>query len=205
MKENVQPPIFAELDKVRAELNALGPVIATKKLAGEDVTELVEQVAVLKARIKEIRAKLPTWKPDSPRPPIDECVPRRLYSIRARSLGPKAIYLGHGEFIGLQLNFGTVCLFTEYHWDTGPPYGTVFEAIDTGIDLPDEIPLSSSPGTIDEHTERYVAFNADKRCWYFVDSGEFSKEIKPVGKRNDALFDWLWEQGAVAKHWKVRD
>lgn len=205
MNHSAKPPIFAELDKLREELKALGPIIATKKLAGEDVGELVAQATALKASIEEVKDKLPNWREDSNRPPIDECIPGRLYSVRCRSMGPKAVYLGHGEFIGLQLNFGTVCLFTEYHWDNGPPYGTVFEAIDTGIDLPDDVPLSSSPGSIDEYTGRWVGFSHYKRKWYFTDTGEFSDDIKPVGKSNEALYDWLWEQGAVAKHWKVKD
>jgi hypothetical protein len=98
----------------------------------------------------------------------------------------------------------SVCMFPEYHWDMGPPYGTVFEAIDTGIQLPDDVPLSSCPGTIDEHSDRWVAYSSEKRSWYFTDTGEFSEDIKAVGKYNEALYDWLWENGANQKHWEKR-
>jgi hypothetical protein len=34
-------------------------------------------------------------------------------------------------------------LDTEYHWDQGAPFGTVRFQIDTGIDLPNDIPVES--------------------------------------------------------------
>lgn len=204
MSPSAEPPIFAALSAARDELKALEQEISDAEQSGEDVTDRRLRLKELQQRVDDIRAKLPTWKADSPRPPIDQCIPRRLYEIRSRSLGPRAVYLGHGEFIGLQHAMVSVCMFTEYHWDTGPPYGTVYEAVDTGIDLPDEIPLSSSPGTVDERSGRWVAYNHDERSWYFIDTGEFSSEIKPKGYHNGALYDWLWENGANQKHWSKR-
>jgi len=137
-------------------------------------------------------------KEDSPRIPIDECVPRRLYRITCRNL-TLGVYDGKEGFIGIRVKFGSKFLFTEYHWDQGPPFGTVYRVEDTGIDLPDHIHLCESPGTIDQDTGRWVAFDKPVaeggRGWYFTDTGEASKDIRPMGKSNDELYDWLLEQG----------
>ena len=144
-------------------------------------------------------------KEGADRIPLDECVKGRLYDISSRSLGPRAIYDGNEGFVGLRHEMISVCLFTEIHWDKGPPYGTVFQIKDTGIDLPIDVPLSESPGTVDRETGRWVAFKSSGRGipghWYFTDTGVVSEDIKPVGKHNDALYDWLWANGANKKHW----
>jgi hypothetical protein len=132
------------------------------------------------------------------RVPISECVPRRLYRLKCRNL-TLGVYDGNQGFIGIREKFSSKFLFTEYHWDQGPPYGTVYGVVDTGIDLPDHIQLCESPGTIDSVTNRWVQFDkpvADGgRGWYFADTGEASQDIRPVGKKNEALFDWLIERG----------
>jgi hypothetical protein len=51
--------------------------------------------------------------------PLDQCEHGWLYYIKARFNGPKK------EFIGIRTKFGSRYLFGEYHWDTGPPHGTV--------------------------------------------------------------------------------
>lgn len=136
---------------------------------------------------------------------IDDCIARRLYRIRSRSLGPLAVYNGNEGFIGLRCKFTSVFLSTEFHWDQGPPFGTVFGVEDTGIDLPENIGLCESPGDIDEATGRWVEFDPPSmdggRGWYFTDTGEASADIRPVVKHNDALFGWLWDHGANEKHW----
>lgn len=71
-------------------------------------------------------------------PKIEDCIARRVYKIRCRNL-PYGVWNGKDGFIGIRLQFDDRYLFTEYHWDTGAPYGTVREAIDTGIDIPKDI------------------------------------------------------------------
>lgn len=130
--------------------------------------------------------------------PIDECVPRRLYKIRSRNL-TMGVYDGNEGFVGIREKFKHQYLFTEFHWDQGPPHGTVYLVEDTGIDLPEHIQLTESPGTIDETTGRWVKFDRPisdgGRGWYFTDTGEASEDIRPVGKKNEDLFNWLVEQG----------
>ena len=79
-------------------------------------------------------------KQERQRVPIDQCKARRLYKIGSRNLF-WGVYNGKEGFIGIREKFHNRYLFTEYHWDQGPPYGTVHTIIDTGIDLPDVIEL----------------------------------------------------------------
>lgn len=48
--------------------------------------------------------------------------------------------VGKTGFIGIRLKFGSKYLFTEYHWDQGPPYGTVQPKEDLGL-IPDDIDI----------------------------------------------------------------
>ena len=74
--------------------------------------------------------------------PIKDCIPRRVYKIRSRNLR-YGVFDGNDGFIGIRTKFGARYLFTEYHWDIGSPFGTVYDQEDTGIDVPDEIHLNS--------------------------------------------------------------
>lgn len=56
--------------------------------------------------------------------PIEQCVKYGLYKIYSRNL-TLGVYDGNGGFVGIREKFGDEYLFTEYHWDTGEPFGTV--------------------------------------------------------------------------------
>ena len=56
--------------------------------------------------------------------PLDRCKKGFLYRIRSRNLAI-GVFNGETGFIGLRTKFGCRYIFTEYHWDTGHPYGTV--------------------------------------------------------------------------------
>jgi hypothetical protein len=104
-------------------------------------------------------------KEDNPRVPIDKCISRRLYKLGCRNL-TYGVYDGNEGFIGIRQKFKHRFLFTEYHWDQGPPWGTVHTVVDTGIDLPEDIELRET-----------------------IDVGEHSfTTYKP-------LFEWLEKQG----------
>jgi hypothetical protein len=178
---------------------ALGVKIAKAKKAGESAGELILTAGPLKAELKELDKLINhlTPKEKRDRPTIDKCIPRRLYRVTCRNL-TLAVYDGKEGFIGIRSKFASRFLFTEYHWDQGPPFGTVHTAIDTGVDLPPHITLSESPGTIDKETGRWVQFDKPVvdggRGWFFTDTDESSEDIIPVGKSNTALFEWLAEQ-----------
>ena len=68
--------------------------------------------------------------------PLEECKHGYLYKINSRNLtfgvfnsGQSNTGLSNG-FIGLRVKFDETYLFTEYHWDTGPPIGTVHPKVE---------------------------------------------------------------------------
>ena len=76
--------------------------------------------------------------------PLALCVPGHLYKVDARSY-QLAVFDGNRSFTGIREKFGGRGLFTEFHWDTGEPWGTVKPLVDLG-QIPDGIePISYIP------------------------------------------------------------
>lgn len=139
--------------------------------------------------------------------PKEACIKGRLYILRSRNL-PMGVYNGEGGFIGVREKFGTFFLFTEYHWDNGPPFGTVKPVSDTDVDLPAYIELRESfaEKQHDMKTGRPVDFDktpatpeeggnsAGFKGWFYKDTGEYSTAIRPALPANKKLHDWLAEQ-----------
>ncbi len=123
-----------------------------------------------------------------------DCKKGRLYRVRARNFNV-AVFNGTSGFIGIQYEWGYKTLFTEYHWDKGPPHGTVRAVEDTGVDCPSGIQLVERLGVVDRKTGRPVKFDTPVanggKGWYFEDTGESSQEIQAVGVPNNALLTWL--------------
>jgi hypothetical protein len=129
---------------------------------------------------------------NSPYLPIDQCEVGAIYKVRSRNLkiGVYTDSISPG-FIGIRLKFDSEFLDKETHWDNG---GTACPTEKIGK-LPDDIPLQTSLGSIDNITKRDVAFDkpiADGgKGWYFLDTGEPSKDIRPCSKNNEKLFDYM--------------
>lgn len=73
--------------------------------------------------------------------PLSECKPRWLYYIDSRNLSMGVYNAENKGFIGIRTKFGARFLDTEFHWDTGEPFGTAipYEALEQ---IPDDIELS---------------------------------------------------------------
>lgn len=57
--------------------------------------------------------------------PLTECKIGGFYRINSRDMS-FGVYGGHGRFLGVQYHFdGFRDLALEFHWDHGPPHGTV--------------------------------------------------------------------------------
>jgi hypothetical protein len=124
---------------------------------------------------------------------IEACKNRSVYRLKSRNL-PCGVWRSEvNGFIGIREKFGRRYLFTEFHWDTGAPYGTAFPLDEIGV-LPDKIELYESLNDIDEKTGRPVAFDKPKaeggRGWFFKDTGE-AGDIRAVYIENKDLFDFL--------------
>lgn len=55
---------------------------------------------------------------------MTDCKERYLYRIHSRNL-KLGVFHSKGAFLGIREKFGSRYLFDEYHWDQGPPFGTV--------------------------------------------------------------------------------
>ena len=127
--------------------------------------------------------------------PMVDCKPRHLYRIASRNL-TLGVYDGKEGFIGIRLKWKRRYLFTEYHWDQGPPYGTVNPKEDLGL-MPEDIKCQES-FDFDKNTERPIYYDSHVteggRGWVYVDTHEPADECQPYFTPNQALFDWLDEQ-----------
>jgi hypothetical protein len=133
--------------------------------------------------------------------PLKECVKGRVYRLRCRNLRV-GVFDGKDGFIGIRVKFSQRFLFTEYHWEQGPPFGTVAGAVDMEIDVPDDIEVVESLGTSDKNTDRLVKYDAEaanphypdgKRGWWrYVDTGEVAgADLSVVDVPNAELFAFL--------------
>lgn len=126
---------------------------------------------------------------------LPQCKRGYLYRIHSRNL-EFGVYDGNEGFIGIRTKFGARFLFTEYHWDQGPPHGTVKPMEECGP-IPRDIKLVESFGVMDEMTRRSVAFDKPisdgGQGWYFTDTNEASTAIKPISESNTVLFKYLDE------------
>lgn len=127
-------------------------------------------------------------------PDIKDCIQGRVYKIRCRNLA-YGVWNGRDGFIGIRQKFNSRFLFTELHWDASQTFGTVREAIDTGIDVPSGVELRTSTPTEDRKSGRLVAFDRPVmdggRGWYYVDTNEEDQNIQPCSYTYRPLFEFL--------------
>jgi hypothetical protein len=57
--------------------------------------------------------------------PLSDCKHGWLYKIQSRNLIMGVFNEEKSRFVGIRGKFDQRFLFVEYHWDTGPPFGTV--------------------------------------------------------------------------------
>lgn len=103
-------------------------------------------------------------KEHADRIPIDDCRPGWLYRVYSRNLN-LGIYREDRGFVGIRHKMGGRYLFTELHWDIGPPHGTA-----NPLKAICECPIQR----LDEFFVRGPARNIED---------------------NIELFDWIEEQG----------
>lgn len=126
--------------------------------------------------------------------PIKDCKNRFFYELDSRNLAYGVYNEQVKGFIGIREKFDNEYICTEFHWDTGPSFGTV-KPLREICELPAEIELRERFDTIDSNSGRKVAFDKPikdgGKGWYFLDTGEPSQNINATSYENDALFDWI--------------
>jgi len=81
--------------------------------------------------------------------PMADLEDRRIYHIQSRNLIVGVWHAENNGFIGIRRKFDREFLFEEYHWETGPPFGTAWAIEDLGVTAPAEIDLSQHPENSD--------------------------------------------------------
>ena len=87
--------------------------------------------------------------------PDYNCCQGGIYDVDARNFSV-AVYAGETKFIGIRFKFGNTFLDTEYHYDTGFPYGTVTPMERIGTVPPDIWPLTDSNDRLFEFLVEFV-------------------------------------------------
>ena len=147
--------------------------------------------------------------------PKEACQDRHLYRIRSRNLELGVYRAESGGFLGIRTKFGRRYVFEEYHWDNGPPYGTVKPVQELPEQLPAEIPNEESLGTFCSDCGKRAAYvpwpeggsreitllSGSKMTvegrWQHTERTNCA-EPKACGKGNVELFRWLEQM--EAKH-----
>ena len=138
--------------------------------------------------------------------PLSECRNRFLYRINCRNLSLGVFKVETGGFIGLRRKFDRTFAFEEYHWDNGPPYGTV-RPNELLEELPEKIILDVSLGSRCGHCHElceYILFPEGPREkdygngykvtlpgeWLHIEKGNCEKAV-PYVEYNKPLEEWL--------------
>lgn len=123
--------------------------------------------------------------------PMEDLEERVLYRIRSRNLVVGIWVPEERGFIGVRNKFGDDYLFTEYHRDADPRYGTVSLMESTGIRLPDEIDVWEMKSEC--RTCNQAAAYTKERGWYHVSPPRpgGDHEVDAWWVTNRPLFDWM--------------
>jgi hypothetical protein len=127
--------------------------------------------------------------------PFEQLVVGNIYRVRARNLS-FGVFDGQ-SFLGIREKFGSRYLDREFYKDGTGMGGTASPTELLGR-VPEGIPLTREDveyGIRDRVTERKVGFDKPVvdggKGWFFADTGESSKEIRPTSRQNQKLFDYL--------------
>lgn len=83
--------------------------------------------------------------------PLTDCKHGGLYRLSSRNLLLGVFNKNTSGFVGIREKFGDHYLFTEFHWDTSAPFGTV-----RPIELLEMYPDEPNESIYDKVTEEYL-------------------------------------------------
>jgi len=139
--------------------------------------------------------------------PLTACQDRGLYRISSRNLSLGVFDARTRGFIGIREKFGERFLFTEYHYDTGEPHGTVYP-LQQLEEVPAGVVLSEDLGTKCGLCQRQLYLRAAEGCgpgnYVHEDGTDKCPNAWPVSIPNVALYDYLAAQPALPK-WQGQD
>lgn len=125
--------------------------------------------------------------------PLDECEHQGFYRIRCRNFDYGVFNERTKGFVGIREKFGSTYLFTEYHWDTGAPFGTV-----TPIELLERCPvkdLRESFILCDQHKMPIIHVEGDEPPLIaqrvHFDGTPLADDEKSFSYDNKVLYNWI--------------
>ena len=125
---------------------------------------------------------------------LEDCKHGYTYKISSRNLSIGVFNENDNGFIGIREKFGSEYLFTEYHWDTGAPFGTVNpkEEIEKCPCQEIKESLGTYCGTCrkDVQWEEGTSWQDKRRIHKEKDNCE---KLSPCVKWNQEMFDYLKE------------
>jgi hypothetical protein len=94
--------------------------------------------------------------------PLEECKHGYLYRLSSRNLSFGVFDQTTKGFVGIRQKFEIRYLFTEYHWDTGEPFGTAYP-----LGLLDECPIQdlAEGFSVDEDGQRFWKIHQELFDW----------------------------------------
>ena len=111
---------------------------------------------------------------------IEDCIHGGLYKVDCRNFSYGVFNKKDSSFIGIRHKFGYTYLFSEYHWDSGPPFGTAKPlGFIKKCDLPDDLIIDHEMVIITQE---------------MIDRGEVSPHLKAgveTFQSNTKLEKWL--------------
>jgi hypothetical protein len=126
---------------------------------------------------------------------LQDCTDRTLYRLRSRNLRLGVFCAARRSFLGMRTKFGTRFAAEEFHWETGPPFGTARPREALPDRLPDGIELLEIlPGARCGTCGAAVEYNG-KDAWFHPAPSTCALP-RPVTRRNEALERWLVEMEA---------
>jgi hypothetical protein len=126
---------------------------------------------------------------------LNECRNGWVYRLSSRNIGFGVFVQASNGFIGIREKFKHKYLFTEYHRDTGAPFGTVrpkeeLEPAPPGLVLEEHGPL------INDKNKRIVVCEAGteypaRPVYRYADTAEICDPGEVVWPRNQPLHDYM--------------
>ncbi len=141
--------------------------------------------------------------------PIDKCKRRYIYRLDSRNLA-FGVFTPEKDngFIGIRQKFDSRFLFTEYHWDNGPPHGTAKPLEEIGPVREVRIRLVENLPSLCRFCGERVEFKKATTTWSHIASDGKCVGVFPIRPTNKPLFALLEEiekeHGVPPVRWKDR-
>jgi len=133
------------------------------------------------------------------------CLDRHVYRLRSRNLAVGVYSAKRDGFIGIRTKFGDQYLDVEYLRHTAWPIEDI-GVLPEGIEAEERTPsVDEGSGRAVEYVGRELALDDPKRGWCYKDTGEMSKDIRPISRMHQPLFDHLEQvERDLSSQWEAK-